>query len=160
MYFIFVNMQKNQRLWKRTFLEVWHKHRKYPFVKWQMINWLRFLQFTRYFIVHLFFSSDLLCSSWSCNTERGALVISYWVECQQLLQFNLKVAEELIYHLFWLASLYHLLLIGPKRQPNRYNRINKTCCILYKRATNWSPLWTYPEGLQSPRSIFQRYSQE
>lgn len=114
-HFISVNMQNNQSLWKRTFLEVWHKHRIYPFVKWQMINWLRFLQFNRYFIVHLFFSSDLLCSFWSCNTERGALVNSYWVECQQLLQFNLKVSEELIYHLFWLASLYHLLLIGPKR---------------------------------------------
>lgn len=100
MYFISVNTQKNQSLWKRIFLEVWHKHRKYPFVKWQMINWLRFLQFNRHFIVHLFFPSDLLCSLWCYNNERGSLVVSYWLEYQQLLQFNLKVSEELVYHLF------------------------------------------------------------
>jgi len=33
MHFIAVNMQNNQSLWKMTLLGVWHKHRKYPFVK-------------------------------------------------------------------------------------------------------------------------------
>lgn len=67
---------------------------------------LSFLKFNGYFIVHLF-SSNVLCSFCSYNNQRGALVICYWIEYQELLEFNLKVSEEQIYNFlagFFVAS--------------------------------------------------------